>query len=778
MTDSGDETEGWSLIERPAAPERGNGWQKVGSRPPLAVVDGDVPAATKVADLAADDWRRPSQAEPAAERETPAVVQPRPDVLRRLMIRLSRELGRPAGAADILSAAPGAGSPMTLDGFRLAAERLGFGLAEARLDEARLPRLAPPFIVCDPARPETARAVIRREGTAYVVYDPVADRSASLDAAAVAALGQTVLSLKAPDRVAPVKRGWRSGVVRRMRGVLTELAAASLMINLFALAAPLFIMTVFNKVVGSGGAAEATLFALAVGMAVIYAFDLVLRVVRVYISSHSGARVEALIGGELVHHLLRLPYRHFETTASGVIAERMRQLDTIRAFFTGQMPLIIADLAFAFVFLAALLFIEPLIALIVALAIPVFIVLSLLSHGRRKRLTEENFLGQAAKTSALYETMANALTVKSLGLESEIERRWDHRLGLSAWTGFRSNALAGLLSAVGQNLQQLLGLIVIVVGAMLIMDGRMSIGALIAANILASRAVAPMRQVVAAFHQVQEVRAAFRRIDEIMAEPGEAEAGMRGPGSPFVGRVGFENLSFRYADDLPFVLNSVSLTIEAGEIFGIVGPSGQGKTTLAKLIQGLYAPQHGRVLIDDTDIQHLSPAMLRRQIGIVPQEVQLFAGTVRENIAIGIDDKDPARVESVAKFVGAHDFIQRLPLGYDTVLSERGGGLSAGQRQLIAVARALIRNPRILIFDEATSALDPGSEERLIRALARARRGRTIILISHRMAPMGIADRVALLLDGQIERVGPPQEVVDFARGRMRDAAMNGGREG
>jgi len=210
-------------------------------------------------------------------------------------------------------------------------------------------------------------------------------------------------------------------------------------------------------------------------------------------------------------------------------------------------------------------------------------------------------------------------------------------------------------------------------------------------------------------------------------------------------------------------------------VFGIIGPSGQGKTTLSKLIQGLYLPDNGRVLVDDTDIAHISPATLRRQVGVVPQDVQLFAGTVRENIAMGIDDKDPARVESVARFVGAHEFIQRLPKGYDTVLSERGGGLSSGQKQLLAVARALIRNPKILIFDEATSALDPGTEERLIRALKRAKRGRTIIMISHRMAPMVIADKVALLIDGHIERVGSPEEVIAFARTRMRDAAMRPG---
>lgn len=799
---NGKDGEGWSQIgripvaQRPATDaERAEIEKNRGASHLHVVASRPTPKPkAEVADFSEEEWRRPEPVrrpavtggntasapvdEPMKTVETS--VEPasdgkpahRIDVLRRLLIRTTRDLGRPIGGADIQAAAPGAGSPMTLDGFRLAADRLGFPVTERSLDADTVERMKPPYIVVSRDNPLGARSVVRREGRGFLVYDPIADEMTAQTPEEVLGLGRTVLKLKEPEAVSVREKGWRSLVIAKMRGVLMELAVASLLINVFALAAPLFIMTVFNKVVGSGGGAEATLFSLTIGMVVIYAFDLVLRIVRVYVSSHTGARVESLIGGELVHHLLRLPYKHFETTASGVISERMRQLDSIRSFFTGQMPLVIADLLFVGVFLFALFLIEPLIALIVLVAIPIFVMLSVATHSRQKKLTEQNFMGQAAKASALHETMANALTVKSLGLESEIERRWDHRLGLSAWTGYRSHTLAGILSAIGQNLQQVLSLVVIVTGALLIMSGDMSIGALIATNILATRAVAPMRQVVSAWHQVQEVRSAFQRIDEIMNEEPESEPGDLSPGSPIKGKISFENVSYRYADDLPFVLNSVSFDIEAGKVFGIIGPSGQGKTTLSKLLQGLYQPDHGRVLVDDTDIAHISPATLRRQIGVVPQDVQLFAGTVRENIAMGIDDKDPARVESVAKFVGAHEFIQKLPKGYDTILSERGGGLSSGQRQLLAVARALIRNPKILIFDEATSALDPGSEERLVKAMNRARRGRTIILISHRMAPMAIADTIALLLDGRIDRIGPPQEVIAFARSRMREAAM------
>ena len=208
----------------------------------------------------------------------------------------------------------------------------------------------------------------------------------------------------------------------------------------------------------------------------------------------------------------------------------------------------------------------------------------------------------------------------------------------------------------------------------------------------------------------------------------------------------------------------------AGEIIGLVGPSGSGKTTIANLVQGLHKPSAGRVLVDDTDVAHISPAQLRAQIGCVPQDVQLFAGSVLDNIAMGVVDKDPGRVVAAARFVGAHDFIERLPQGYNTLLGERGQGLSTGQRQLLCIARALIRDPRILILDEATSALDPATEEQLLRQLKANTRGRTVIMITHRLAPLAIADRVALVMDGRIERVGPPTDVMAYARIRMAEA--------
>jgi ABC-type bacteriocin/lantibiotic exporter with double-glycine peptidase domain len=315
----------------------------------------------------------------------------------------------------------------------------------------------------------------------------------------------------------------------------------------------------------------------------------------------------------------------------------------------------------------------------------------------------------------------------------------------------------------------LLSLAILFLGARLVIAGEMSLGALIAGSILAQRAVAPIGGLAAGWHGLQEVMAAFRRIDAVMAMA--TERGERAMAVPSGGRLTLEQVSFTFTPSGPQVLSNVTLTAEPGQILGVIGPTGSGKSTLLKLMQGLYAPTAGRVLIDDTDLAHLSPESIRQQLGVAPQDVQLFSGSVGENIGLAVPGRDPERVVAVAKFVGAHEFIQRLPQGYDTMLGERGAGLSAGQRQLIAIARALMRNPRIVLLDEATSALDPATEEALLRNLKRAARGRTIVLITHRTAPLAFCDRVALLVDGAVTRIGAPAEVVAFARAELAEAA-------
>ncbi len=650
---------------------------------------------------------------------------------------------------------------MTLGNLLLAAERLGFKAADVKPDAHSLTQMPPPFLVLG-QRPGEGWLAEARIGDHLVLRDPGSGRSA-LHVETVADLAERVVLLKRLAEPAG-RRQWRDTIMHRLRPVLWELGLASVVINLLALATPLFLMTVYNKVIGHG--ALQTLDVLALGMATLFVFEWLLRSLRSYIASHTGARLDAALGSEVIHHLVHLPLATFEAVPTGQILERTRQLDQLRQFFTSQMPLLLVDLAFVGVFVAVLFYLDARMGVITLTAMPLFWLLSMLGRGPHRRLVEAGFTAAAAKASSLGETVSQALTVKALGLEPEMERRFKERLAEAAWTGFRVSNLGGLIASSGQALQHVVALVIVYVGARAIIAGDMSIGALIAATILTARTLAPLRQVVGAWQQLQTVRTAFARLDELMNEPSEL-ALAPAPALALKGHVRFEQVSYRYADDAPPALDRVDLEIVPGQVLGVVGPPGSGKSTFAKLLLGLAPPVHGRVLIDDLDVRLWSPAVLRQQVGVVPQEVQLFAGSIAENIGLGALDRSFERVVAAAKFVGAHDFIQRLPAGYDTRLSERGGGLSAGQRQLISIARALIRNPRLLVLDEATSGLDTATEEVLLLNLKRASRGRTIVMVTHRLAALAIADRVVLLGDGRIEREGTPGQVVAFARSRQ-----------
>jgi len=691
------------------------------------------------------------------------------DSLMRALLYVAQQIGRPISEADVhrLAAVPAAG--LDEAAFLTAGNRLGLETYALDVTPDRLEPLPLPFVLLAAGRP--AHVVVAGRAGRWMVLDVVDGQVWQLTTDEVMALGTRVLVMreKLPDAKAA---RWYAPLWTRVRPVILKLAAASLAINLLALATPLFMMLILNTMVGHTPANAAVLVPLLAGaMLVVYGLDFGLRLARGRLSARTGARLDSLMSGEALHHLMQLPYRHFERTPSGIIAERLRQLDVLRNFLTGQMPVLAIDIAFVVLFLAATFFISPMLGAIAALAVPVLIGVSLATHRAQRRLADETFQALAAKGSTLTETVANAATIKTLGLEAEVEKRWQARVEQSAWASFRANNLANIAASASGSLQLLASLVIVVIGVRQVVDHHMTIGALVAANMLAVRALQPMRQLVTAWHQLQATSAAFKRIDELMGEATESPPGELAPMPALMGDIVFDRVSYRADTDTPAILQNADFQVVAGEILGIVGPSGSGKTTIVNLVQGLFKPTGGRVLVDGMDIAHISPAQLRAQIGAVPQEVQLFTGSVRENIAMGVVDKDPGRIVAVAKFVGAHDFIQRLPQGYNTVLGERGQGLSSGQRQLLSIARALIRNPRILVLDEATSALDPATEEQLLRQLKANARGRTVIMITHRLAPLAIADRVALLMDGRIERIGSPTEVMAYARIRMAEAS-------
>ncbi|MFO1049451.1 MAG: peptidase domain-containing ABC transporter [Geminicoccaceae bacterium] len=668
--------------------------------------------------------------------------------------RLLRLLDRQINEAELRAAAtlPEAGAD--LGWLRALAARLGFGLRVQRPNARRLLATAPPFIILG-RQPGEAWLVRSRTQDGQLILESAHGPAASCTPQIAAGFGDRVVRL-----VPAVARPgfWHSTPMRGLRGVLWQIGLASVVINLLALATPLFMMTVYNKVINHG--ALQTLDVLAVGMVTLVAFELALRSLRGQIAAHAGARMEAAIGSELVHHLLQLPYRFHETNPSGAVMERLRQVDQLRQFLTGQLPLLLVDLAFVGLFLAVLLAVAPPLGLVTLAAMPVFALLSVGARQRQEAHHHASFQAAAAKASAFGEAMTNALTVKLLALEPDMRRRYEDNLQRSAWRGLQSARIMHLAASLGQALQHLTALLLVYLGARMIVAGDMSIGALVASSILSARALAPMRQIAPAWVQLRQAQEAMAQLDGLLREPREAEGAPAGGELKPTGVLRGEGVSFTYPGAAAPALDGVSFDLEPGAIVGVAGPPGSGKSTLVRLLLGVETPDSGRILLDGQDLGRLPPAAYRPEFGVVPQEVQLFSGSIAENIAMGAADRSLSRVVAAARFVGADEFVRRLPQGYETRLGERGAGLSLGQRQLLAVARALVRNPRVLILDEATSALDPAAERHILANIRRGGKGRTIVMVTHREAVLQACDRVLLLEHGRLVLSGTPAEAL------------------
>ncbi|SNB53150.1 ATP-binding cassette, subfamily B, HlyB/CyaB/ATP-binding cassette, subfamily B, RtxB [Arboricoccus pini] len=557
----------------------------------------------------------------------------------------------------------------------------------------------------------------------------------------------------------------------RSRRAFGELVLASAVINLLALATPLFMMTVYNKVIAHS--ALSTLDALAVGMGVLILFEMILRVVRGQVAARMGARLDVAIGEALFRRVLHLPAGAVEQLSASGLADRFRSLDRLRSFVANQLPILFVDLAFTLVFLLALLVVSPALALVTAICMTGFVVLTTLAHGRQARLQQTLAREAGAKAAWVDESMSQFSSVRSLGLEEMVRLRFERGLVATAWTAWNVGSLGSLTAGIAQMLQAAAAVGIVYLGAREIIAGSLTIGGLVAATILSGRALAPMRQAVGAFEQLRDARDAWVRLNDLPAA--EAPRQSLAWAGRIEGKIGFEKVSFSYEGGRGRVLDAFSLEVRPGTMLAIVGPPGSGKSTILRLLLGLAVPETGKITIDDRDLAHAPMAQVRQQIGIVPQEIHLFSGSIAENISAGSQACTLERIIAAAKFVGLQEIVERLPQGYETKLGERGSGLSQGQRQLIAIARALVRNPRILILDEASSALDEHSERHLLDNLRRAGRGRTILMVTHRPAVLLACDEAIVVERGRLSFKGSPAEVAAVVRADVGARAARAG---
>ena len=683
------------------------------------------------------------------------------------LLMLARYFGVPADPQQLHHEFGVSGTPFGDTEILRAAKRLGLKMGKRAATRARLATLRLPAI----AQYKDGQYVVlaRVDGDKTLIHDPRSSQPQVLQEQVFAeAFNGTLILCTTRAHLQSARRmfdfTWFLPAILKYRKHLSEVVLASFFLQLLGLLTPLFFQIVTDKVLVHKGLT--TLHVLAIGMMAVGAFEAVLGGLRTYIFAHTSNRIDVSLGTQLFAHIVRLPLAYFQVRRAGDTVARARGLDTIRQFLTSSAITVVLDCFFTLVFFAVMLYYSPLLTAVVAGSLPCYVVLSIFVTPIIRTRLRERFDRGAENQAFLVEMITGIETVKAMAVEPAMQRRWDDQLAEYVRASFRATLLSNTARQIASWLNKITTVALVWIGATLVMRGRLTIGQLIAFNMLAGRVSDPVLRLVQLWQDFQQAGIAVERLGDVLNAPLEPHASGAGTVSrttlPNIkGQVTFEQVLFRYRADAPPVLQSLSFGVRPGTVIGIVGRSGSGKSTIAKLIQRLCIPESGRVMIDGIDVAQVDPAWLRRQIGVVLQENFLFSRSVRDNIALAEPGMAMERIVQAAKLAGAHDFILELPEGYDTLVGEHGCTLSGGQRQRLAIARALVGNPRILIFDEATSALDYESEAIIQRNLAHMCRGRTVFLIAHRLSTVRAAHCILVIDKGRIVEQGTHAELLE-----------------
>lgn len=671
-------------------------------------------------------------------------------------------LGRPADPAQLVHMLGKGSAPLDFDDLLVLAKRLDIKARRLKTSDARLDSLPLPAIA--QLADGSDVLLLQISQTHALLFRPGDERPTQVERAAFALqFAGELLLMTTRERMAGAARifdvSWFIPALVKYRHLLRDVLFASLFIQLLGLASPLFFQVVIDKVLVHKGLT--TLEILAAGLFVVSVFEIGLSGLRTYLFAHTTSRVDVELGSKLFGHLVRLPLSYFGARRVGDSVARVRQLDTIREFLTSSALTLIMDLFFTIVFLAVMWLYSGWLLLIVLVTLPLYALVVFLIGPPLRRTLDEKFLRGAENQSFLVESVTGIETLKAMSVEPQMQARWERQIAGYVKTSFNASMLANWGSQAIQLINKLGMLAILFFGARLVVKGDLTVGELVAFNMLAGQVAGPVLRLAQLGQDFQQARIAVARLGDVLNNPVEPQASAGKTSLPQIrGRIVFDNVRFRYAPDSPEVLKGISLDIAPGEVLGIVGPSGSGKSTFAKLVQRLHVPERGRILVDGVDLALVDPSWLRRQVGIVLQENILFNRSVRDNIALADPAMPIENVTMAAELAGAHDFVLEFPHGYDTQIDERGGNLSGGQRQRIAIARALATRPKILIFDEATSALDAESEQIIQRNLKAMTTGRTVIVIAHRLSAVRQADRIITLEKGEITEMGTHEELI------------------
>jgi len=702
------------------------------------------------------------------------------DTLLDCLLVVARAHGRALTPDAVLAGLPLERGRLTPALFERAARRAGLASRIVRQPLARIePALLPAVLLLAEGKACVLMAVDTEAGSCELVFPELGESAVVLTLAEIGARHGGVVLYARPrhrfDARTPEVRGGRVGhwfwsVIAENRRLYRDVLLAALIVNLFALALPLFSMNVYDRVVPNH--AVETLWTLATGVLIVLCGDFALRTLRGYFVDLAGARADVRLSATIMEKVLDLRME-VRPESAGSFASNLRAFESVRDFISSATVTAFIDLPFALLFLLVIGWIAWPMVIPFVVGIVLLLIHSLTVQRRMHALAETSYRASAQRNATLVEGLVGIETVKALGAEAVIQGKWESSATLVASVGARLRLLAATATNGALWVQQMVSLATVVIGVYLIRDGALTMGGLIACYLLSSRAMAPIGQVAGLLVQYHSAATAFESLDELMKRPVERPPEMRFTSRPALrGEIEFRNVGFAYREGEEAVLREVSFRIRAGEKVAVLGRVGSGKTTLEKLILGLYRPGSGAVLVDGIDLRQLDPAELRRNIGYVPQDVTLFYGSLRDNIAMGLPQADDAVVARAARIAGLAEFVDAHPHGYGMLVGERGESLSGGQRQAVAVARALIADPPILLLDEPTAAMDHASEEALKQQLREHAAGKTMIVVTHRTSLLDLVDRIIVVDAGRIVADGPKAQVVDALRqGRIGRAA-------
>ena len=695
---------------------------------------------------------------------------------------LARAHSRPFSRAAVLSGLPVVDGRLTIALFERAARRIGLVSKLVQRAPSSVPGIVVPFLA------------IARDGEACIVVGK--DRDTEVLDVVFPAASNTVHRIEAakfdeeslhyvfyvtpanPEEAEPGEDGaerrrqhWLWPAVLRFWPAWIQVLAAALLINLLALASPLFIMNVYDRVIPN--LAVPTLWALAAGVVLAIVFDFLLKIVRGQVLDRTSRRVDMRVSSAIFEHALSIPMASRPATVGG-LANQIREFESVREFFTSGSIVAATDFLFIGVFILVLWLIVGPLALVPLVAVPIVLIITLLAQIPLTRSVRQTQAKAARRHSILVEALGGVETIKSVSGESVMQRRFEDAIASAARTDSTTKFWSMLTINATALVQQAVSVITVVWGVFLIVDGQISIGALIAANILSSRVLAPLGNIAQTMMRAQQAFSAVRGLSEIMDIAEEGADTVRSGRVVERGEIVFDHVAFTYPGaDMP-ALNTLSFSLKAGEAVGLAGRIGSGKTTVGKLLCGLHEAEGGRVLIDGIDIRQYDPAEIRNAVGFLPQEPELFAGSLRDNILLGLPSASEQQIAEAVRLAGVDTFANTHPLGLQMPIGERGKGLSGGQRQAVCLARLLLRKPKILFLDEPTSAMDARFEALLVDRLRDfVRDGRTLIVSAHRGAITELVDRLVILERGEVIADGPKASVVQALRDQQ--AKGNGG---